>query len=205
MRDDDRGGGVSDPTVAKLLEWRKDPTAQATIALCDELRVRPTKTLVGFVAKVVARQHWEDPSVVRALGRLQLSAGLLAQSRLSFVRAARLDFLAKPATRPEPPPPSSSGLMSRVDEPHDPPTTEHGPPQFLLDLLRGIDDDEAIATVAESTRPPMPNRKRSVDRIAALNVPIAGGTVPLLDPPRRTENGGLRAPETRSSDPSPIT
>ena len=201
MRDDERGG-PSDPTVDRLLEWRKDPSAPATIALCEELKVRPSKTLVGFVAKVVANRHWDDPGVVRALARLQLAAGLLAQSRMSFVRAARLDYLAKPGTRPEPPAPASSRTMARI-EPAEAETSDHSPPQFLLDLLRGIDDDEAIATVAESQRPPDPNRRRSVDRIAALNAtPRAGGTVPLIDAPRRKDK--LRGPETHSSDPTPI-
>ena len=208
MRDDDRGGGASDPIADRLLEWRKDPNAQATIALCEEMKVRPPKTLVGFVAKVVANRHWDDPGVVRALARLQLAAGLLAQSRMSFVRAARLDYLSKPGTRPEPPPPASSRTMARIETsaPAEAATTDHSPPQFLLDLLRGIDDDEAIATVAESQRPPKSleaQRTRSVDRIAALNsTPIAGGTVPFLDAPRRTDKGGLRT-EAHSSDPVP--
>jgi hypothetical protein len=223
MRDDDRGGGVSDPTVDRLLEWRKDPSALATIALCEELlthstaqgAARPSKTLVGFVAKVVANRHWGDPGVVRALAKLQVAAGLLAQSRMSFVRAARLEYLSKPGTaRPEPPPPASSRTMARIEGPRieaptpmDAETSDHSPPQFLLDLLRGIDDDEAIATVAESQRPPQPsdpNRTRSVDRIAALNAtPIGGGTVPFLEAPRRTDQGGLRGPEAHSSDPVP--
>jgi hypothetical protein len=214
MRDDDRGGGVSDPTVDRLLEWRKDPNAPATIALCEELILfskasqatqGPSKTLVGFVAKVVANRHWDDPGVVRALARLQLAAGLLAQSRMSFVRAARLDYLSKPATRPEPPPPASSQTIARV-EPQEAKTNDHSPPQFLLDLLRGIDDDEAIATVAESQRPPRPNMEgsRSVDRIAALNAtPIGGGSVPFLEAPRRTDSVSLRGPEAHSSDPVP--
>ena len=207
MRDDDRGGGASDPTVDRLLEWRKDPSAPATIALCEELKVRPSKTLVGFVAKVVANRHWDDPSVVRALAKVQIAAGLLAQARMSFVRAARLDYLSKPGTRPEPPAPPTSRTMARIETaPVEPETTDHSPPQFLLDLLRGIDDDEAIATVAESQRPPKPadpKRTRSVDRIAALNAtPIAGGTVPFIEAPRRTEAGGLRN-EQHSSDPVP--
>src|SRR6476659_3332044 len=143
MRDDDRRGGMSDPAVGRLLEWRKDPNAQATIALCEELAVsssasqatqgRPSKTLVGLVAKVVARKHWDDSGVVRALARLQLAAGLLAQARQGFVRAARLDWLAKPATRAEPVPPSSSQTFARAER-DEPPTTDHQPPQFLLDL-----------------------------------------------------------------------
>ena len=205
----------SDPYVDRLLEWRKDPSARATIALCDDLRVRPSKTLVGFVAKVVARRHWHDAEVVRALGRLQLAAGLHSQSRLTFVRAARLDYLSNPnglpaAARPDPPPPASSGTIARAmkdlkesalqeselpPSSGDSPTSDHTPPQFLLDLLRGIDDDDAIASVAQTKHPtPAGSRRRaSADRIAALGVP-------LVDSPVRAD-ATVHGPETRSSEP----
>ncbi|GAC1537857.1 MAG: hypothetical protein NVS3B10_02240 [Polyangiales bacterium] len=160
MSDTPHGGGAaSDPVVSQLLEWRRHPTPEATITLCAELEARPSIDFVALVAQVVAKEHWDVVEVVRALARLQIRAGLHSQGRRTMLRAAKLEAAGKPA-------PVFADRRYSQDSAA---THEHAPPQLLLDLLRGIDDDEAIQTIARRVTSRPPHRTRSsARRIAAL-------------------------------------
>ena len=186
-------GSVSDPVVSRLLEWRRHPTAEATLTLCADLEARPSIDLVALVAKVVAKLHWDAVDVVRALARLQVRAGLHSQGRRTMLRAAKLEVLGKPQRI----------VVDTRCAPDRAATHEHPPPQLLLDLLRGLDDDDAIETVARQVTPrPSQSRRSSTQRLAALAA--LGGLSRTLDRvERRPVDPNLVAESSRPASSSP--
>ena len=97
-------GGVGpgpDDVVDRIRGWAKRPTAEATIALCDELRAHAEVrgNHVDVLAKAVAQRHAKDSRVLLALGRLQLAVGKLADAQQTLVTAGRLEPQSRTAYR----------------------------------------------------------------------------------------------------------
>lgn len=85
--------GDDDPIVARIRAWARRPTADDTLALCDELRRTPTVRgqHVDALARAVVQRHAKDALVLLALGRLQLAIGKLSDAQQTLVSAGRSD------------------------------------------------------------------------------------------------------------------
>ena len=62
-----------------LSQWRSNPDADATIALCSFLGTSSREELIREVATSAETWHAEDGRVMLAVGRMHLDAGFLAE------------------------------------------------------------------------------------------------------------------------------
>src|SRR3982751_1495430 len=85
--------GYSCPDMSALDEllrhWRSNPDAHATIALCSFLGTSSREELIREVATSAETWHVEDGSVMLAVGRMHLDAGLLAEAQAALVAASK--------------------------------------------------------------------------------------------------------------------
>jgi len=72
-----------------LRQWRSNPDADATIALCSFLGTSPREELIREVATSAEAWHAEDGPVMLAVGRMHLDAGLLAEAQAALVSAGK--------------------------------------------------------------------------------------------------------------------
>src|SRR3982751_4057758 len=72
-----------------LRQWRSNPDADATIALCSFLGNSAREELIREVAASADTWHAEDARVMLAVGRMHLDAGLLAEAQASLVLAGK--------------------------------------------------------------------------------------------------------------------
>ena len=72
-----------------LSQWRSNPDADATIALCSFLGNSSREELIREVSASAETWHAEDGRVMLAVGRMHLDAGLLAESQASLVAAGK--------------------------------------------------------------------------------------------------------------------
>ncbi|MEI9939360.1 MAG: hypothetical protein WDO69_19230 [Pseudomonadota bacterium] len=72
-----------------LRQWRSNPDADATIALCSFLGTSSREELIREVATSADTWHTEDGRVMLAVGRMHLDAGLLAEAQAALVAAAK--------------------------------------------------------------------------------------------------------------------
>jgi tetratricopeptide (TPR) repeat protein len=72
-----------------LRQWRSNPDADATIALCSFLGTSNREELIREVATSAETWHAEDARVMLAVGRMQLDAGLLAEAQAALVAAGK--------------------------------------------------------------------------------------------------------------------
>lgn len=72
-----------------LRQWRSNPDADATIALCSFLGTSSRDELIREVAASADTWHVEDGRVMLAVGRMHLDAGLLAEAQASLVAAGK--------------------------------------------------------------------------------------------------------------------
>jgi Flp pilus assembly protein TadD len=83
--------------VERIRAWARRPSADDTIAICDELRrskdVRGNH--VDALARAINQRHSKDAAVLLALGRLQLATGKLSDAQQTFVASGRLDPSAR--------------------------------------------------------------------------------------------------------------
>ena len=70
--------------------WRQNPTAAATIALCDALRASPENPLVDQVGEAASRQHAKDASVLLSVAKMYAEAQKLADAQTLLVNAGKL-------------------------------------------------------------------------------------------------------------------
>ena len=153
-----------DPIVTLLVEWRKSPSEDATVSLCERLRKTPVcEADVLYVARTIERLHVKSVRVLLALGRLQLARGMLPQAQRTFVLVGHAERAKSGA---------SSGTMAKValgahptipvmGDPQQK-TSARKPPDLLLDVLCRLDDDEAISAVARTAKgmpPPLPKKR----------------------------------------------
>lgn len=76
----------------ELLEtWRSNPTADSTLALCAELSQEPREEMVREVGARAEQWHAGDASVMLAVGRMYLEAGLMAEAQATLVSAGKAD------------------------------------------------------------------------------------------------------------------
>ncbi len=76
----------------ELLEtWRSNPTADSTLALCTELSQEPREDVVREVGARAEQWHAGDASVMLAVGRMYLEAGLLSEAQATLVNAGKAD------------------------------------------------------------------------------------------------------------------
>lgn len=79
-----------------LNRWRKNPDADATIALCSHLGVSARRDLMDEVAGGAMTRHGGDAEVMLAVGRMYLDASLFAESQAALVAGGK----ANPAHGP---------------------------------------------------------------------------------------------------------
>src|SRR5450432_1461477 len=72
-----------------LSQWRSNPDADATIALCSFLGNSSREELIREVSASADTWHAEDGRVMLAVGRMHLDAGLLAEAQGAFVAAGK--------------------------------------------------------------------------------------------------------------------
>jgi len=72
-----------------LSQWRSNPDADATIALCSFLGSSNREELIREVATSAETWHAEDARVMLAVGRMYLDAGLLAEAQAALVAAGK--------------------------------------------------------------------------------------------------------------------
>jgi hypothetical protein len=149
-----------DPILEQLVAWRRSPSEDATVALCERLRKDAAKEAeVLYVARTIEQLHGRSVRVLLALGRLQLARGLLAQAQRTFVLAGRAECASSSKIKN-----AALGSQPTIPMAGDPQqqTNARKPSSLLLDVLCKIDDDEAITAVAGLARampPPLPKRK----------------------------------------------
>ncbi|HEX7452832.1 MAG TPA: hypothetical protein VF294_11120, partial [Polyangiaceae bacterium] len=74
-----------------LSQWRSNPDADATIALCSFLGNSSREELIREVSASADTWHVEDGRVMLAVGRMHLDAGLLAEAQAALVAAGKAD------------------------------------------------------------------------------------------------------------------
>src|SRR5450755_2221099 len=74
-----------------LSQWRSNPDADATIALCSFLGTSSREELIREVATSAETWHAEDARVMLAVGRMHLDASLLAEAQASLVAAGKAE------------------------------------------------------------------------------------------------------------------
>jgi len=72
-----------------LRQWRSNPDAEATIALCSFLGTSTREELIREVAASAETWHTEDGNVMLAVGRMHLDAGLLAEAQAALVASGK--------------------------------------------------------------------------------------------------------------------
>ncbi|MEI9949567.1 MAG: hypothetical protein WDO74_11455 [Pseudomonadota bacterium] len=72
-----------------LRQWRSNPDADATIALCSYLGGSSRDELIREVSASAETWHAEDGRVMLAVGRMHLDAGLLAEAQAALVAAGK--------------------------------------------------------------------------------------------------------------------
>jgi len=72
-----------------LRQWRSNPDADATIALCSYLGTSLRDDLIREVGASGETWHAEDGQVMLAVGRMYLDAGLLAEAQAALVAAGK--------------------------------------------------------------------------------------------------------------------
>ncbi|MES1177208.1 MAG: hypothetical protein ABUL62_22995 [Myxococcales bacterium] len=72
-----------------LSQWRSNPDADATIALCSFLGTSSREELIREVAASAETWHAEDGRVMLAVGRMHLDAGFLAEAQGALVAAGK--------------------------------------------------------------------------------------------------------------------
>ena len=72
-----------------LRQWRSNPDADATIALCSFLGTSSRDELIREVAASAETWHTEDGRVMLAVGRMHLDAGLLGEAQAALVAAGK--------------------------------------------------------------------------------------------------------------------
>ena len=72
-----------------LRQWRSNPDADATIALCSFLGTSSREELIREVGASAETWHAEDGPVMLAVGRMHLDAGLLAEAQAALVAAGK--------------------------------------------------------------------------------------------------------------------
>ena len=72
-----------------LSQWRSNPDADSTIALCSFLGSSSRDELIHEVATSAETWHAEDGRVMLAVGRMNLDAGLLAEAQAALVAAGK--------------------------------------------------------------------------------------------------------------------
>ncbi|GAC1537852.1 MAG: hypothetical protein NVS3B10_02230 [Polyangiales bacterium] len=169
MIDPSRRRSPDDPVVELLVSWRKNPTAEASIALCERMRLLDVGSdEIAYVATTIERLHPRSVKVLMALGRLQLASGLVAAAQRTFVLVSHAERHAGRALRP-----------SALAAPADGATRAKRTPDLLLAVLGKLDDDSAIEAVAANSYalpPPLaPPRARPAShvRITAQSLPDA--------------------------------
>ncbi|MGZ3452847.1 MAG: tetratricopeptide repeat protein, partial [Polyangiales bacterium] len=83
--------------MERIRAWARRPSADDTIAICDELRVSKDVrgNHVDALARAINQRHAKDAQVMLALGRLQLATGKLSDAQQTFVASGRLDPAAR--------------------------------------------------------------------------------------------------------------
>lgn len=76
---------------ALLAQWRAQPNAELTLAVCAELRRSPNGAVLREVGALAERELAGDLRVLLALGRRYLEAGWLPEAQTTLVQAGRLD------------------------------------------------------------------------------------------------------------------
>ncbi|HVR20211.1 MAG TPA: hypothetical protein VMS65_10960, partial [Polyangiaceae bacterium] len=72
-----------------LASWRSNPDADSTVALCAYLGAAGHEELVREVASIAQTWHAEDVTVMLAVGRMYLDAGLLPEAQSALVHAGK--------------------------------------------------------------------------------------------------------------------
>src|SRR5882724_7507704 len=72
-----------------LSQWRSNPDADATIALCSFLGTSSREELIREVATSAETWHSEEGAVMLAVGRMHLDAGLLPEAQAALVVAGK--------------------------------------------------------------------------------------------------------------------
>jgi tetratricopeptide (TPR) repeat protein len=72
-----------------LSQWRSNPDADATIALCSFLGTSSREDLIREVSGSAETWHTEDARVMLAVGRMHLDAGYLAEAQAALVAAGK--------------------------------------------------------------------------------------------------------------------
>jgi tetratricopeptide (TPR) repeat protein len=70
--------------------WRQNPTAAATIALCDALCAVPHSPLVDQVGEAASKQHAQDAMVLLSVAKMYTEAQKLTEAQSLLVNAGKL-------------------------------------------------------------------------------------------------------------------
>jgi tetratricopeptide (TPR) repeat protein len=81
---------VSDPIDELVLRWKQNPTAGATIALCDALRGSSRTALVMQIGEFSAQRHASDVAVLIAIARMYLDVRRHAEAQGVLVNAGKI-------------------------------------------------------------------------------------------------------------------
>ena len=70
-----------------IIAWRNNPSADSTISICARLGAAGREDWLREVASSAETWHAHDASVMVAVGRMFLDAGLLSDAQAAFVAA----------------------------------------------------------------------------------------------------------------------
>src|SRR5579872_6624505 len=81
---------MPDPIDDLVLRWKRDPSAKATVALCEALRDSPRGPLVQEVGELAAARHGGDKAVLLSVARMYIEAHRLPDAQTLLVAAGKL-------------------------------------------------------------------------------------------------------------------
>jgi tetratricopeptide (TPR) repeat protein len=89
-RDAERTLDMADPIDELVQRWKQNPSAGATIALCEALRGSARGALVVQVGELATQRHSSDVSVMLAVARMYLHSNKLGEAQSTLVTAGKL-------------------------------------------------------------------------------------------------------------------
>jgi tetratricopeptide (TPR) repeat protein len=80
---------MPDPIDALVQQWKHDPSAQATVALCEALRDSPRRPLIQQVGEFAAQRHASDVTVLVSVARMYVQSQRLAEAQAVLLAAGK--------------------------------------------------------------------------------------------------------------------
>lgn len=80
---------MNDSIENLVAQWKQDPSASITVALCDALCDSPRGPLIDQVGEIASRRHAGDVTVLLSVARMYIESGRLADAQSVLVAAGK--------------------------------------------------------------------------------------------------------------------